>query len=638
MIFPLFLAGVAVLAGRLYTIQVRDRAFFIAQARKQSEATVVLPAMRGTLYDCNGEALAFSLNTPVVFADPGVAAVSGRLRTWLPDVLGVPKGRFRTFVMRHPDLAACFADPTLQRVVRITKRLAADLGAPEEPLLAKLRAAMDARLEEAARAAAPVLDMSRAEMLKVLRRDSRYVVLRRPATEACAEGIRALGVRGLCVRQEPVRRAAEGLRIGQWLGFVGAEGRGLEGLELRLEAELRGTPGEARLDRDGRGKRFARSADPARPPRHGRNLYLTVDRRIQSIVDEELESVFSEFRPVSASAIVMEPDTGRILAMGSEPGLDLSQRAGMSGEELRRRLRNHPVQSVYEYGSTFKPFVAAAALELGVVTPDTMIDCENGVWKYRARTLHDSHPHGVMSVTDVVVHSSNIGMAKVGLKLGGEAMRQYVSFYHFGRRLEVGLPAEEGGIVTPAQRWTYYSTTSVPMGQEVAGTPLQLVTAFCSLVNGGRLMRPYIVEALEDPNTGEGTCHAPQQIERVLSPETSATMRSILAQVVERGTGRRLKDAAFRMGGKTGTAQKRGPGGGYSNEKFIGSFVGFAPVDEPRICVLVMVDEPKGGAYYGGIVAAPAVGRIIDRTLALLQSAPGGPASGLQVATGPQAE
>jgi len=622
LVFPLFLAAVAVLAGRLYTIQIMDHDYLVLQARNQSETTVKIPANRGTIFDCNGQALVLSLETPAVFADPGIAALPSKARTWLPETLGVPAGTFKQFLSARPDVLKGLDDPTLKRLASATKLLAEFLNVPPETLVARLDAAVEVRRREVARQVAPVLGTTEDELLRALRRDTRFVWLKRPADEPCVDRIRALGLRGICVREEQRRTIASDLAVGQWLGFVGGEGTGLDGLELRFEQELRGTPGQARLGKDGRGQKIAHSAEPEIPPRDGCNLHLTVDTRVQRIIEEELEQVYERFSPVSASAIVMEPDTGRIIAMGSVPGLDLSAMKDLSRDELQVRQRNHPVQSVYEYGSTFKPFIIAAALELGLTTPKTRIDCENGAWRYRSRTLHDSHPCGVLSVADVIVFSSNIGAAKVGLMLGDNRLRQYVGSYHFGGKLGIELPAEEGGIVTPARRWSYWTTTSVPMGQEIAGTPLQLITAFCSLVNGGRLMQPYLVERMEDPNAGGVVSRTPHELKTVISAKTSATMRGILAQVVERGTGRCLKDNRYKIGGKTGTAQKRGPGGGYASNKYVASFIGFAPVDAPDICVLVMVDEPRGGAYYGGQVAAPAVGRIIERTLTILESAP----------------
>ncbi len=624
LLFPLFLACVALLGGRLYNIQISNHSYLVELARKQSETTVTLPAKRGTILDCTGRPLAISVSAPSVFADPGLVAVPAKVRRWLPEVLGVPPKTFQAFLAERPDVLDSVNDPTLKRVVEVTRELAQFLKVPEQPLLARLRVAAMSRIDEAARQTAPVLDAPEDELRRLLMRNTRFVWLRHPATDEVAQRVEALGLRGICVKQEQRRaeESASGLDIGQWLGFVGSEGRGINGLEMVFERRLRGAPGLTRLERDGRGRHIAYSADPLVPPRHGCNLHLTIDARIQEIVDRELARVCAQSSPVSASAIVMVPATGAIMALGSAPGLDVPTRGTLAPAELNLRLRNHPVQSVYEYGSTFKPFVAAAVIDLGLATPDTRVHCQNGVWRYRERLLHDTHSYGEMSLTDVIVHSSNIGAAKLGVLLGDDRLRQYVAFYHFGKRYGIGLPAEEPGIVTPAPRWSYWTTTSVPMGQEIAGTPLQLITAFCSLVNGGELMEPYVVRAVEDPNTSEAARpRSPRRLGRVISPATSATMRRILAQVVERGTAKVLRSCRYPIGGKTGTAQKRDASGGYSHEKFVSSFIGFAPVDEPRVCVLVMVDEPRG-SYYGGQVAAPAVGRIIDDTLATLELAP----------------
>jgi len=302
------------------------------------------------------------------------------------------------------------------------------------------------------------------------------------------------------------------------------------------------------------------------------------------------------------------------------PGLKLSEFSQYSSEELQLRLRNHPVQSVYEYGSIFKPLIAAAVLDLGLMTSETRINCEHGSYTYQRRTLRDTHPYGILSVTDVIANSSNIGMSKLGLTLGDRRMRQYLDWYQFGKKSGITLPGEEIGIVTAPNKWSYYSTMSVSMGQEIAGTPLQIATAFSSLINGGVLMQPYLVEGVEDPNTGSITTRTPTAIRRIIKPETSAILRMIMTETVERGTGRVLKNSKYPIGGKTGTAQKAAPGGGYSRSAYISSFIGFSPVDNPKLLVVVMVDQPSGGAYYGGTVSAPAVGRIIDRSLSVMQS------------------
>ncbi len=624
LLFPLFLVCVALLVGRLYGIQIASHERLVELARRQSETTVTLPAKRGTIFDCTGRPLAISVSTPSVFADPGLVAVPAKARRWLPEVLGVPPKTFQTFLAQRPDVLDAVNDPTLKSVIGATRELSRFLKVSEESLLARLRVAAIRRIDETARQVAPILDLPQDELRRILMRNTRFVWLRRPVPDEVAQRIEALGLRGVCVEQEQ-RRAEEstkGLEIGQWLGFVGNEGHGINGLEMAFERRLRGAPGLTRLDRDGRGRRITYSADPLVPPKHGCDLHLTIDARVQEIVDRELARICAQSSPVSASAIVMVPSTGAIMAMGSAPGLDLTARGMLSPDELNLRSRNHPVQSVYEYGSTFKPFVAASVIELGLATPETQVHCENGVWRFRGRVLHDTHPHGTIPLTDVIVYSSNIGAAKLGLLLGDERLRHWVDRFHFGKKYGISLPAEEPGIVTPGSRWSYWTTTSVPMGQEIAGTPLQLITAFCALINGGELMEPHIVRAIHDPNTGEpARPRSPRRIARVISPATSATIRQMLAQVVERGTGKVLRSSRYPIGGKTGTAQKRDASGGYSREKFVSSFVGFAPVDAPRICVLVMVDEPHG-SYYGAQVAAPPVGRIIDDTLATLDLAP----------------
>jgi cell division protein FtsI (penicillin-binding protein 3) len=640
-LLPLFLVAVGVMAGRLYHLQIQNHAFFTGLANRQTETVVRLPARRGTIYDTNSVELAISLDTPCIFADPGILALPVRARRWLPDVLGVPHPAFRTFLREDHKAREAIADPTRKRLEEVTRRLAKHLHAREDVLLRRLDGAMDERIADAARRAAPVLAMSEGRLRRAFARPRRFVRLVRTADDETADAIRRLDIRGLCVRSEPQRRMVDGLSISQWLGFCTPEDVGLEGLEKIFERRLRGTPGIARLERDGRGQRIADSAEPDVPPKHGCDVYLTIDLRIQKVVDDVLQKLHAELSPVSATALVMDPWTGRILAMDSVPGLEYSQLGSMTSAEARLRLRNHAVQSVYEPGSTFKPFVVATALELGLVTPDSQIDCENGVWRYRSRTLHDSHPLGVLTVRGVVVHSSNIGAAKIGLELGPDRMQRMLRSLHFGRSYGLHLLAEESGIVTPASRWTYWSTTSVPMGQEIACTPIQLLNALCAVVNGGRLMRPFVVEQIRDPNLPNSDPRDPRKgrvvneqvptvIRRVFSRPTSRVMRSMLAGVVQEGTGKRLRDTKYPIGGKTGTASKRDPDGpGYAADKYVASFIGFAPVESPQIAVLVLVDEPPKGCHYGGKAAAPAVGRIVDRTLSILESAPAGPQAGV---------
>jgi cell division protein FtsI (penicillin-binding protein 3) len=495
---------------------------------------------------------------------------------------------------------------------------------------------MDERVADAARRAAPVLGIAEDALRRAFCRPRRFVRLQRAASEETAAAVRRLDIRGLCVRGEPQRRLVEGLSISQWLGYC-RDAKGVEGLERVFEKRLRGTPGVARLERDGRGRRIADSGDPDVPPRHGCDVFLTIDLRIQKIVDEALQQLHEELRPISASALVMDPWTGRILAMDSVPGLEYSDLGSLSRADALKRLRNHPAQSVYEPGSTFKPFIVATALDLGLVTPETPIHCENGLWRYRSRRLRDSHPLGTLTVRGVIIHSSNIGAAKIGLKVGDRRMQQMLAALHFGRRYGVHVPAEEPGLVTPASRWTYYSTTSVPMGQEIACTPLQLLNAFCAIVNGGQLMRPYVVEQVRDPNLPNADPTDPRKgriigeqvptvLRRVFTRETAAAVRDMLAGVVEEGTAKRIRNTKYTIGGKTGTASKRDPNGrGYAADKYVASFVGYAPVESPRIAVLVMVDEPPKGQHYGGRAAAPTVGRIVDRTLSILESTQSGP-------------
>ncbi|RKY24821.1 MAG: hypothetical protein DRP79_07270 [Planctomycetota bacterium] len=466
-----------------------------------------------------------------------------------------------------------------------------------------------------------ILHMDRDALLAMLRDDTLpdgrpryYVLLARHLTDKQAEAVRALNAGGLTLKDEPKRVYPQGRMLGTVLGITGVDknnlqNKGLEGLELYYDEILRGEPGYRELVVDALGNGLKLPGCREVPAKKGGNLLLTINSRMQRIVEEELRAAFHKWKPASATAIVMDPYTGDILAMANLPDFDPNDPCAYP-ESARR---NRAVTDSYEPGSTFKPLIGCAVLEERLATLDTSFKCFGPV---RGRTIGD-HASGWLSMRDVIVRSSNRGAAWFGVLLdeNGMKLRPWVRRFRFGEPTGVDMPGEVGGRVTAARDWTGYSTTSVPFGQEIAVTPLQLVRAFCAIPNGGLLVRPRIVKAIVDDDGNVIRETGNDERVRVMSEETARRMRTVLEGVVSdpRGTGHRSRLKEYRMAGKTGTAQKA-VRGEYSHSTHVGYFVAFAPVEQPRICVLVVMNEPKG-RYYGGTVAAPAASRIVLRSL-----------------------
>jgi len=408
-------------------------------------------------------------------------------------------------------------------------------------------------------------------------------------------------------RVYPLGEAAAAL-----VGAVGFEGHGLNGVEAAYEELLAGRPGRIVTERDGANRLVRVEVKPDGRPLPGKDLHLTVRAGIQEAAFRALEKARSEFKARAASAVVIDAQDGRVLALVCTPSFDPADPGKAHPDAIRLR----PVSDAFEPGSSFKPFVMAAALELGIVSLDEQWHCGNGAWRFQGRLLHDAHPYAMLDTWMVVVKSSNIGMAKVGLrineKLGYKGFHEIVSAFGFGRPTGVGLPGETPGLLLPHTQWTSYSVTSIPMGQEIAVSPLQLSLGYAALVNGGWLHSPRLVDRWEKGPYREALGH-PGKPARVISQDVSDTMRVMLERVVTEGTGKKAQLKEYRVGGKTGTAQKA-EGGVYVDGKYVGSFVGFAPADAPRVVCTVFVDEP-GDKYYGGTVAAPAVREILQASM-----------------------
>jgi cell division protein FtsI (penicillin-binding protein 3) len=477
----------------------------------------------------------------------------------------------------------------------------------------------------AARTASSILQMDPNEIVPDLLAagDRRFFVVRRGVSDEQAERIRQAGIYGLDVFIEPYRTYPMNTLAAGLIGFVSPDGSGVSGLEYQCDTWLRGENGIKAIIRDAHRKAFWLADGGYRPARDGFNVVLTIDSEIQASVERSLAEAVQRFEAESGVSVVMHPGTGAILAMANYPSFDPNHYQDYSTD----RYRNRTITDPYEPGSTFKPFIASAALAEGVVRLGEVFDCERGTWQDGPRTLRDSHPFDYLSFEEIVIRSSNIGMAKIGQRLGNELLYKHVKEFGFGRKTGVDLLGEDSGILRDLSRWNGYTTTSIPMGQEIAVTPLQLARAFCTFANGGKLVTPYVVRAVVDARGRVVSDLTPEPSGvQALPKDIAAIMKDkVLTEVVNQGSSsRHLGLAGYQVFGKTGTAQiaKKG-GGGYELNAYTSSFVGGAPARDPQLVALVAIRKPnKSLGYYGGQVSGPVVREILRHGLAYLQIPP----------------
>lgn len=455
-------------------------------------------------------------------------------------------------------------------------------------------------------ALAAILEVPAEEMARKLSDpEKRFVWLKRKISEEEVPLLKKF--RGVGITTEYKRHYPNGRSMGHILGFVDIDDRGLEGVEKMYEAWL--APEKQTLEAlmDAAKRIVARHAEVRDAHPRG-DVVLTINLDLQKIVEEELNQAIVKYRPQSACAIAMNPKTGAILAMVVHPDFDPSHPGRYPAEARRNRVLTDP----YEPGSVVKSFVIARALELGKVTPETVIHCENGAFRFGPRVLHDHHPYGNLSVTEILAKSSNIGATKVGILLGKEGVWRALSDFGFGRPSGIDMAGESPGKLTALARWTDYTLTSVPMGHEMMATPLQILRGYCAFANGGILVTPHVLCEVVD----EGyVISRPLGLasRRVLDEQAAETVKRMLVETVANGTAKAAKVEGMTVAGKTGTTQVIDRiTGRYRHDLHIGSFVGFAPAEDPSIAMIVVLDRPQGESY-GGTVAAPVVGRVLSR-------------------------
>ncbi len=396
------------------------------------------------------------------------------------------------------------------------------------------------------------------------------------------------------------------------LGYVGVDSVGLHGIESVYDGQIRGRQGKIIIQTDARRRAFSRIE---RPPTAGATLQLTIDHNLQYIAERELRAAVELLRAAGGTVIIMDPHTGEVLALANEPTFNPNAFAKFSAD----RRRNRATQDVYEPGSTFKIVTASAALEERVLEPDDPIDVSAGMIRLGSRQINDVYRYGVLSFADVIVKSSNVGAVKIGMQLGPDRLGRYVRRFGFGQRLSRDFAGESAGIVWDPMRWTDDALASVSMGYQIGVTALQMVAAVSAVANGGVLLEPRLVHAIERES---GRVFVKLRvIRRSISAETASRLTAIMEQVVQRGTGRAARIPGYRIAGKSGTAAKI-VDGRYSKTDYNASFVGFVPARAPIFTVLVVIDTPRGGEYYGGQVAAPVFRRVAEAVIRHLGVAP----------------
>lgn len=468
-------------------------------------------------------------------------------------------------------------------------------------------------VQETSRALSRVLKTSSKEMRRRLAKDKSFVWIRRQVDPPKAELIRGLGLPGVHLVSESKRFYPRRHQSGQLLGFVGLDNQGLEGVELAANDYLNGEGGWMVVEKDAKGRGLTFRENIVKPPSAGFDVRLTLDEVIQYVVEKELTAQVEATGARGGLAVVVEPSTGAILAMAVAPTFNPNAFATSEPNQWRNRV----VTDHYEPGSTFKLIVAAAALDSGVVSENDLFFCENGNIKVNGVTIRDHKEFGWLSFRDVIARSSNVGAIKAAQKVGAERLYRYAQAFGVGETTGVGLPGEQPGLIRPPEEWSGISLASLAIGQEVATTPIQMLMSYAAVANKGRLMRPYVVDAL----LKDGEVHwqaKPQLVRQVVSPKTAQRLRKLLKRAVEQGTGHEASIRGYTVAGKTGTAQKFDrEAGGYARGRYVTSFIGFAPAESPAFAMLVLVDEPRKMPY-GGLVAAPVFAKAARQILRYL--------------------
>ncbi len=546
-----------VFSGRLVYLQINRGAAYAALASQTQVLKQVMPAKRGSIRDIHGEILA--------------------------------------------------SDMPLRRVVVDGSHVKPDARDQMAGLLSKM------------------LGLPAADLLKKLTPSRRYLVVKHQVPVQTADDLKKQAeeqkLGGLYFEPDSTRVYPDGSLLCHVVGFTDFNGAGIQGVEKSMNRYLEGHSGYRYITRNRAGQELVELRGLEQQSQDGYNVNLTIDIGLQNIVEKELDAAVKKYSPETATAILMRPKTGEIVAMASRPYFDLNARVAAEPEQMKNRA----IIDMIEPGSTFKIVTLSGVLNEHLVRPDTTVYCENGRWEYAGKLLHDAHPIGECTVHDVLVHSSNIGAAKLALQLGENRLYNYIKLYGFGERTGIDLPGEINGRIAPTRNWTKISITRIPMGQGVCVTPLQMVMAMGAVANGGKLMMPQIVHSITDDKDVPIAEFPPVPVRQAINPETVKELISALEDVVSpRGTAVGAAVAGYGVGGKTGTAQKVSPAGGYMTGKYVVSFVGFLPTNNPELVGMVMLDNAntKPNENFGGLVAAPIFSSIAGQAMRYLNIEP----------------
>ncbi|HEY0366147.1 MAG TPA: penicillin-binding protein [Pyrinomonadaceae bacterium] len=469
-------------------------------------------------------------------------------------------------------------------------------------------------LDRNAQQLAQSLHLKQAELSRDFRKahddKKRFVWIARRLDADLANKVVELKLPGVQTQLEPKRYYPNGSLAAHVLGYVGLDGKGLGGVEQFYNAKISGEPGQLFLEKDANGKPYEGYEIAAKP---GQTVVLTIDQTIQYQAEQALQAAVHQSRAKSGSVIVLDPRSGEILALANAPTFD-PNRVSEAKPETRS---NWALQNIYEPGSTFKVVAFSAALEKKLARVDERIDCQMGAITVAGRVVHDHHPFGSLTIPEALAKSSNVAAIKLGLRVGDPTMYEYIRRFGFGSKTGVELPGETNGILRKVERWQPSSIGSIAIGQEIGVTPVQMVAAFGALANDGVRIAPHLIREVRDPG-GNVIYRAQPEQRRVISAETAIALRGMLEGVTLNGTAKKAQLDGYSAAGKTGTAQKIDPRTKtYSATKFVGSFVGFAPVSNPQVVIIVVIDEPSG-AYHGGDVAAPVFREVAEQVLPAL--------------------
>ncbi|HEY0386354.1 MAG TPA: penicillin-binding protein [Pyrinomonadaceae bacterium] len=485
-------------------------------------------------------------------------------------------------------------------------------------------------VKEAAAKLAPLVEVEQGELAARLQQAQaakrKFAWVARKLSDESAAAVKALGLKGVYSYKESKRYYPNGSLAAHVLGFVGLDEVGLGGIEQFYNERIQGEAGKVFVEMDARGQPYSSLEVGARP---GQTVVLTIDQMVQYRTEQALLKAVSNAHAKSGTAIVLDPRTGEILAMANAPTFDPNDVRSSSAQART----NQALQNIYEPGSPFKIVAYSAAIEKGLVKPTDHIDCQMGSIMVAGRLVHDHHPFGNLTIADALAKSSNVAAIKLGLRVGDAQMYEYMKRFGFGSKTEVELPGETSGLVRAVERWQPSSIGSIAMGQEVGVTPVQMAAAFGALANDGLRISPHLVREIRATD-GSLVYRAEPEQHRVVGAETAQQLRHMLEGVTLNGTAKKAQLDGYTAAGKTGTAQKIDPKTrAYSKTKYIGSFVGFAPVENPSVVIIVVIDEPVG-SYHGGDVAAPVFREIAEQILPELNVAPdselkAAPAAGL---------